>query len=118
MLNISVDNASTSVRVRASTLSLNRGSVLDARKLNHAPPSRSTVTPSRRSIPVVRSANASSTAWVRSAASSTVELISPDALYVSYEAIISESGRSWAPRAARTCSAASMPESAPQKSRK
>src|SRR5690606_1748277 len=104
----------------ASTLSRSSGSVLDARRLNQRFPVRFTVRPSRWSTlsTSARPVNASSTAAMRPAWSATRELISPEATYRVYSAVISDSGRWSVPSTRSTCIAASMPVSAFQKSRK
>src|SRR3954447_25786550 len=66
----------------ASTFSRSSGSVLLARRLNHAPSGSCTVSPSISSTPAPSvSAKASRTSAVFAAASATVELTSPEAAY-------------------------------------
>ena len=65
--------------VDASTLSRSNGSVFEGRTLNQLPSGSETVSPSSSSISAP-SANCDRTASIRAAVSSTVELISPDAL--------------------------------------
>ena len=104
--------------VSASTFSRSSGSVLEGRRLNHQvavltvrPSSSSVLTPGRP-------ANARLTCSVEAAWSATSELISPLAAYLAYLASSRDSGSGCSPRAASVCSAASMPESANQKSLK
>ena len=104
--------------VSASTLSRSSGSVLDGRTLNHQVPVL-TVSPSSSSVLTPgRPAKACLTRSVAVAWSATSELISPLAKYLVYSASSWDSGRDCSPRAASVCSAASMPESANQKSLK
>src|SRR5690606_10540210 len=123
----SLTRARTSSRIaaivassRASALRRSSGSVLDGRRLNHHPgASAATARPSSSSIVTPgRPSNAARTFAAAAAWSATSLLISPDAAYRVYSASSSDSGRSCSPSAARTCRAASMPESANQKSRK
>src|SRR4051794_20415740 len=66
----------------ASTFSRSSGSVLLARRLNHAPSGSSTVSPSSSStVTPSRSPYCLRTSAIRAGASATVELISPDAAY-------------------------------------
>src|SRR3954468_16700490 len=66
----------------ASTLSRSSGSVLLARKLNHAPSGSVTVSPSSSStVTPSSSANVFCTSPMRAGASATVELTSPEAAY-------------------------------------
>src|SRR6516225_4747667 len=110
--------AAMAVSSSASTFRRSNGSVLDGRRLNHQSPA-ATVSPSRSSVLTPgRLAKACLTRAVASAWSATSELISPLAWYLAYSAISCESGLAWPPRAARACSAVSMPESANQKSLK
>jgi hypothetical protein len=109
--------------VSASALSRSSGSVLDGRRLNHqvaaltvSPSSSSVLTPGRPSYTALTCAVAA--AW-----SATTELISPLAAYREYSASSCDTGLTGSPcgcepRAASTCRAASMPESANQKSLK
>ena len=105
--------------VSASTLSRSSGSVLLARRLNQAPSGSETVSPSSSSVLTPgRPANARLTYSVEAAWSATSELISPLATYLPYLASSRDSGSGCSPRAASVCSAASIPESANQKSLK
>ena len=104
--------------VSASALSRSSGSVLEGRRLNHqvaaltvSPSSSSVLTPGRPSYAALTCAVAA--AW-----SATTELISPLAAYLEYSASSCDAGLGLVPRAASTCRAASMPESANQKSLK